>query len=194
MKMEIRTEKVRKLRRQNIIPCVIYGKGIESISVQAEEKDLLKAYKENGQSSTFKVKIGKETHVVYMKNIERDTVNSKKFLHVGLHKVSKSDTMTVEVPINIIGSENLERQGFLVQTIMPKVEVEFGVGLGFNNINIDVTDLQVNDSVCVKDLKLPKGVVANAEPDALVVNITYGKIAKEETKEDSEVQTEEETV
>nr|HPJ23267.1 hypothetical protein [Bacillota bacterium] len=111
MKIEKRTEPLRIVRGNQKVPGVLFGKTITPVSIQIDEKDLHELVKAYGYTTTFKVKLGKETHLVYIKEIQYDVLNHSRFLNVKLLKVSAGDTIKTSVPIHILGREEIERPG-----------------------------------------------------------------------------------
>ncbi|MFW6046931.1 MAG: 50S ribosomal protein L25 [Candidatus Woesearchaeota archaeon] len=181
MKLEKRTQKPNKLRREGFVPGVIYGKDIESTPVKVEYKKLLENYKEYESSKVFNVTLGKKKHQVYFKDLTQNPLKPNEIEHFGLLKVSATDTISTEVPINVEGKHSIEQQDLIVQLIEHEIEVEFNPGKGITQIDVDVTGMEVNDSIHVKDLQVPEGVKINEDPENLVLNIAYPELEKDTT-------------
>lgn len=175
MNLEIRTEKPKKLLNQGIVPGVLFGKQIESVSVQLPEKELKALVAEYGTNSTFDIKVDGKKHIVYIKELQHHVTDSRKILHFSLHKISKNDSIKAEVPLNFVGAENILKQKLLLQEIITKLEVEFPVGSGVNHIDVDVTNLKVDEALYVKDVKLPEGYILHTDPEQMLVNVAYPK-------------------
>lgn len=181
MKIEKRVEKINKIRSQGFVPGVLYGKTINSTSIQAEYKELFETYKAYGKSKTFKIKLDNKNHLVYLKDIELDTFKPNNIIHFSLLKVSASDTMTAEIAVHAVGKDHIEKQGLILQ-IMPTLTVEFPADAGINNIDVDVTKLAVGDAICAKDIVLPEAFKLHLEPETIVANVSYSKVAEAEEK------------
>ena len=187
MKVEKRTESLKIVRGSNKIAGVLFGKTIEPISIQLDEKPFHDIFSEKGMTQTFEIKIGKAKHLVYIKDIQRDIIKNNQFLNVKLQKVSKDDTMIVEIPLNIVGREKVEKlAGVIVSLPMDSLEVEYNVGSGVANITVDVSKMQIGDSLSVKDLDIPEGLKVLDDPDQTVVSIIETTYVEEELDTEAE--------
>src|SRR5690554_3134369 len=186
MKLERRMEKVNKVRRQGLVPGVLFGKDIDSIPVQAENADFMQTYKKYGRTKTFKVKFANKTHQVYFKDIQLNMANPKEVLHFGLLKVTAKDTITAEIPIQLLGQHEIEKQSLIVQQILYSLEVEYPATLSLDRIELDVSHLQLGEGVYVKDIKLPEKFKTNQDGEEMVANVTYPKVQKVEELEEAE--------
>jgi len=188
MKVEKRTEPLRLVRSAKKVPGVIFGKGIVPLSIQVDEHELIETIRNYGYSQTFKVKLGRETHTVYIKEVQRDVISHNHFLNVKLLKVGKGDTIVSRVPINILGREVIEKASVALHIITDNVEVEYEVGKGVSHIDLDVSKLEVGQALYVKDLKLPEGLQVHDDLENTVVSLSEVKLPDpEEEKEDEEV-------
>jgi large subunit ribosomal protein L25 len=183
MKLEIRQEKGASVRKKGFVPGVIYGKKLDPIAVKLEAKAFLKTLKEFGKNMVFDVELEGTKHQVYVKNYQINPIRNSEFFSFDLQKVSASDTMTTEIPLNIIGREAFEAKKLLVQQILNAVECEYPVGQGVQSFDVDITSLKEGDALYVKDLPLPKGFKAITELDAMVVNISVPSFKEESTEE-----------
>jgi len=188
MKIEKRTESLKAVRELNKIPGVIFGKTIEPESIQIEEKDFKEAFKEYGMTKTFEVKLGRKKHNVYIKEVQRDMINHNLFLNVKLLKVMAGDTIKASLPIKFIGKDKIEKPGVIVQILTDTVEVEYGVGKGISHIDLDISDLNIGDSVQVKDLVVPEDIEIVEDMEKSILSVSETKyIEEDETTETEEV-------
>jgi len=183
MKLELRNEKGASVRKQGFVPGVVYGKKLEPTAVKLEAKAFLKVLKQFGKNMVFDVEIDGSKHQVYVKNYQLNPIKSSEFYSFDLQKVSASDTMTTEIPINLIGRDFFETKKLLVQQVLNAVECEYPVGQGIQAIDIDITALKEGEALYVKDLDLPKGFKVITDLEAMVVNISVPSF-KEEVEED----------
>jgi large subunit ribosomal protein L25 len=183
MKVELRNEPLRVVRALDKVPGVVFGKAFDPISIQVDEKELQATVNEFGLTQTFKIKVSKLTHTVYIKEIQRDAIKHSHFLNVKLQKVGKGDTITARIPLNIIGKELVEKGSVSVQIISDNVEVEYEVGKGVSHIDLDVSALTVGSSIHVNELAVPKGFKVLDNPDSLILNIIEARELEPETEE-----------
>ncbi len=186
MKIEKRTEPLKIVREGNKIPGVLFGKSIEPESIQVDEKDFREAYREYGMTKTFEIKLGRKKHNVYIKEVQRDIVNHNQFLNVKLLKVMAGDLIKANLPINLIGKDKVEKPGVIVQFITDSVEVEYGIGEDFSHIDLDVSNLEIGDSLKIKDLIIPVGIQVVDDLEKTIVNVSETKYIPEEDQAEVE--------
>ncbi|MDD4596171.1 MAG: 50S ribosomal protein L25 [Candidatus Izemoplasmatales bacterium] len=179
MNIEKRTEKLGIIRKLNKIPGVLYGKSISPISIQMDEKDLREIYRTNGLTQTFTVKLGKASHQVYIKNLQKDIVNRSLILNVELMKVGKGDIISGKVPLHIIGREAIEHAGYLVKVIEDEIKVEYEAGQGITKIDVDISNMKVTEMLRIKDVLFPQGIKVIDDPEKVLIHITEQRIAEE---------------
>jgi len=193
MKLEKRTEKLRTVRDSQLVPGVVYGNDIDATPVQTPYKDFVDAYREYGKSMTFKTKLGKKTHMVYFKDIQINPIRQNDVLHFDLQKVSASETISADIPVELIGKKIVENKGLVVEQIEDVIETEFPAGSGISKFTLDVTNLEGNDTLTVSNLELPEGFKVLEEEERIIVAVNYPQEEEEpepaeETDEDIEVE------
>lgn len=186
MKIEKRTDSLRDVRGSHKIPGVLFGKTIEPISIQVDEKPFHDMFVEKGMTQTFEVKIGRSKHLVYIKDIQRDIIKHNQFLNIKLQKVSKDDTITADIPLHIVGREAVEKPGIIISIPNDSLEVEYNVGSGVASIDVDVSELKVGDSLHVKDLDIPEGLKVLVDPEQTVVSVIENTYTEEELETEEE--------
>ncbi len=186
MKLELRTEQLRKVRIAQMVPGVMYGKSIDSISVQASDKELKKALETYGKSMTFKVKIEGKTHFVYIKNIQTTILRPKEIIHFDLHRVSETDTLTNVIPLVFIGKEVFHTSKLYAQEEMTEVQAEYLPGHGVSKIEIDVSKLELGEFIQVKDIDLGENLKIIEDPEQVIVSIKEVTVVLDEDTDDEE--------
>lgn len=185
MKLQARTDHVHKVRNDGFVPGVIYGKKIDSTPIQADGLELRKMYNENGKSKVFDVELGGKKHKVYIKDIQRFTMNSSQIMHFDLQRVTSKDTIHAKVPVTLIGKDGIEKRKLLVVLALHEIPCEFGVGHELTELELDVTDMDVDQAIYIKDLKVPKGVKIDVDPEEMVLVIREGKMKDEVVEEET---------
>jgi large subunit ribosomal protein L25 len=186
MKIEKRTDSLKNVRGNHLVPGVLFGKTIEPVSIQVDEKVFNDMFAEKGMTQTFEVKLGRSKHLVYIKDVQRDIIKHNQFLNIKLQKVSKDDTITADIPLNILGREKVEKPGIIVSIPMDSLEIEYNVGQGVAHIDVDVSEMKVGDSLAVKDLEIPEGLKVLVNPEQTVVSIIETSYDEEALEADTE--------
>lgn len=181
-------KKVRKLRREGIVPAHIFGHKIKTSHIQVLEKDFQKVEKEAGETGVVELKIGGEVHPVLIRDVQVDPVTDEP-LHIDFYQVNLKEKVKVHVPIETIGeSPAVESKLGVLLAPLSEIEIEALPSDLPESIKIDISKLQqVDAAILVKDLKIPAGVEILADPDETVV-----KIGELVTKEAVEILAEEE--
>ena len=173
----------RQLRMKGLIPGVVYGKGMEAVSVTVKPKELAAVIAgEGGQNRLITLKGGGDLDgsTIIVADLLRDHI--KGFLrHVDFHKLDLTAKVRVEVAINLVGTAVGVTEGGLLDFSMHAIEVECLPNMIPGHIDVDVTELTIGHSIHVGDLQLPAGVKLLADAKASVVSV-LGKVREEEAE------------
>jgi len=169
----------RRLRADELVPGVVYGKGFESVSVTVNARELQGAIAgEGGQNHLLTLKGGGlDGSTVIVADLLRNPIKGT-LRHVDLHKVALTEKVRVEVAINLVGTPVGVKEGGLLDFAMHAVEIECLPNQIPEHIDVDATDLAIGQSLHLGDLKLPAGLKVLGDLKASVISI-LGK-AKEE--------------
>jgi len=176
----------RRLRKIGYIPGSISRKGKESISVKVKQEDLLRNLSEYGRNYIFNLQLdGNENITAIVKELYYSPIN-RELLCVDFQQISFTDEIKVNVEIKLIGKESLEFRKLLVIQQMDEIPVK---GLPQNIpafIEIDVTNLDLDDKITIGDVKFPDGIEPDIEADKIVLTIIKPKIKDLEAEEEPE--------
>ncbi|MGA3291667.1 MAG: 50S ribosomal protein L25 [Candidatus Microgenomates bacterium] len=170
---KIEGRKVKKLRRQGILPGNISGKKIKSESVQVVLKDFEKVYKEVGETGLLTLEIGKEGKPVLIHNLQVNPVSDEP-VHVDFLQVDLKEKVEADVPVELTGESPAEKQAVgTVVLYLNEIKVEALPTDLPEKFSIDVTELsEVDQAIMVKDLKVDRSKVdIKADPEEIVVKV-----------------------
>ncbi len=172
----------RALAREGRLPAVVYGAGFESgkpIEIDRHEFEQIAAH---GTVATtlFKLSIdgGKPVNAM-VKGIARDPVRGV-IQHVDFWAIKLSQTVTTVVPLEYVGVSAGEKAGGVLLHELREVHVEARPVDLPEHIEVDVSKLEVGDSLHVGDLVAPEGVHILDDPEAIVCSVTTPQKAVEE--------------
>jgi large subunit ribosomal protein L25 len=172
-KRKVLGRKVKKLRREGVLPANIYGKKIKSLSIKFPVVDFEKVYKAAGETGIVEIAIGKQKRSVLISNVQLDPVTDKP-IHIDFHQVDLKEKTTADVPIELIGESPAEKQGLgtVVQSIN-EIEVEALPKDLPDKFEIDLSKLtKVDQTVQIKDLVVDtKKIKILAEAEQIVVKV-----------------------
>lgn len=167
---------IHRLRKKGYIPGVYYNnKEGENIPVQVAygpfERILARAHKSNVIDLTIADGQTKITRPVLIWNIQNHPVKDL-FLHTDFIGVDLKQEMDVDVQVTVTGQAKGEAEGGIVTIYRDMLSVTCLPTNIPDQIEIDVSELEINDSISVQDLKLPQGVVVkDAEENYAVVGV-----------------------
>lgn len=191
-KREVLGRKVKKLRKEGLIPAHVYGKGVKSVHLCVEGKTFLSVFKETGETGLVDLVVGREKpRVVLISQTQRHPLTGET-LHVDFHQVTLTEKVTAEIPVEIVGESPAvnEKRGVLL-TILDAVEVEALPTDLPERIKIDASGLkEVGDAVKVGEAKVGDKVKILADAEEILIKI--GPLVTKEAEE--EIKAEEEAV
>jgi len=172
----------RRIRREGRVPAVLYGHGTQTRHLSLPGHDLMLALKTpNVLLRLDGLKNGSE--IALPKAVQRDPVRG--FIeHVDLILVRRGEKVTVEVPIRVSG--DIASDGMLDQQLV-QIPVEAEATSIPQGIDVDVEGMEVGDAVHAGDLKLPRGVSLQVEPETLVLHVIAYAVHEEPVEEAAEV-------
>ncbi len=181
----------RTLRREGLIPAVMYGKGVESCSLTVEPKKLSAIIGSEAGWNTLITLKGEgpfDGKVVILKDMQLDPIRQT-VLHVDFQAIDLKQKAHVMVPVVAVGKSVGEKEGGNLQVIRHEIEL---VCLPTNIpavLEVDVTALAIGDVLHVQDIALPAGVELPADVNYTVFTVggrsaeTEGEEAVEEVAE-----------
>jgi large subunit ribosomal protein L25 len=183
-------KKVKKLRREGLLPANVYGKGLESTAIQVKLSDFQTVFKEVGETGLIDLQVNGEKRPVLVKNMHQ-TFPHHVPLHVDFYQVNLKEKVKTMVPIVLTGEPVAvtEKLGLLLQTLA-EVEIEALPEELPENIEISVEKLAaVEEQLSVEDLKAPSGVTILTAGDQIIAKI--GELVVEEPEPETPAEGEE---
>ncbi|ACB83661.1 50S ribosomal protein L25/general stress protein Ctc [Natranaerobius thermophilus] len=183
-----RKSEVKKLRTNNEIPAVLYGKNIESKKLSIEKRELLDALSTAaGDNVLLDLKLDNgESYPAIFKEIQKDPIKGF-FIHIDFHTIDLKETLQVSVPLNIEGEPVGVENGGIPQYQLREIEIECLPTQIPDHIEVDVSNIDLNESINVGDLPLPEGSELVTEPEETVMSVVAPETEEEpDTEEDEE--------
>jgi len=172
----------RALRRAGMLPAVLYGPGIDPVSLTIDAKDLKKALKKGkiGQS-LFSLKVGNwegYTKTVMIKELQSHPLNNA-YIHADFYEIAMDRKITVSVPVIATGKCRGVEMGGLLQVIRRELEITCLPGQIPESVILDVSDLDMGDSIHVEDVPLPEGVEIHMDVNFTIITVLAQKMGEE---------------
>ncbi len=173
-------KKVKALRREGLLPAIVYGSGIDPVAITLNTKDVLKTLSVIGANTLVTIKIGKKEHLVLVRDIQRDFIK-RDLLHMDFQAVSLDENITSTVPIVVVGeSPAVSEFEALLITMMEAIQVEAKAKDLPDTISVDVTGIMsIGDNILVKDLVISGDVTILDDPEGIVIVATLPTLMAE---------------
>jgi len=174
-------KKVSVLRRQGILPAVLYGHGHDSEAIQLDAHEFEVLRRRTARNALVDLKVsGRRVQPVLLKGIAENPV-SRKPIHVDFYVVEMTEELTVDVPIVLVGiSSAVEKMGGMLMHQRDIVSVRALPGDLPVSIELDISPLVDLDSTLhVSDLIVPPGVTIVTEGSDPVARVTHSRVEEE---------------
>lgn len=163
------SREARRLRKQGLVPAVVYGHGEGTMSVALPREDLAKIIRHG-------------IHIVDLQtdgNVQKALIREAQWdhfgrdlMHVDFARVGADERVVVTVPIEIRGIAPGIAAGGVLDQPLHTISVECPVIAVPEHIRVNVAELQLGQAIHLKDLALPPDCKAMGDPDAIVVHVT----------------------
>lgn len=148
-----RSSVTKQLRKEGLVPGVVYGKKYGNESVAINGVELLKLLREEGRNAIISLEIGEEKPVEVMLHDHQMDAIRNELLHVDFFAVDMDEEIDVEVPIAIVGDPVGARDGGILQQPVFELVVRAKPNKIPDEITVDVSSLEIGDVITVADLK-----------------------------------------
>ncbi|WP_414054679.1 50S ribosomal protein L25/general stress protein Ctc [Macrococcus equi] len=177
-----------KVRNEGKIPAVVYGYGAKNTSVKVEEVDFIKVIREVGRNGVIELEVGSNTVKVMVSDYQINPIKNK-ITHIDFLAINMKAELTVDVVVNLVGEAIGAQEGGVVQQPLFQLSVTATPDDIPENIEVDVTELNIGDSITVGDLRTDKAYTINNEDDEAIVSVVPPTV-EEEPAEDEEAEVE----
>lgn len=181
----------RQARREGNVPGIVYGGGADPLAINIPFNVLFKRLKSGRFLSTlFNLKVeGQEDVRVICRNVQRDVVKDLP-THVDFMRLKRTSKVTLFIPVEILGEDECPglKKGGVLTMVRPEVELRVTAGDIPEQITIDLTGLEIGDTVTISSVTLPEGAKATIDRDFVIANLTApsGLVSAENEADDED--------
>ena len=173
---------VRKLKARGIIPAIIYGgkDKPQPLQVTARDIDALMSHA-SGENVLVELEIAgeKSTRTALVQEVQHSPVSGD-IRHVDFHAISMDETIQAEIPLEPVGVANgVKNFGGLLEQSLRALTIECLPRDLPDRITVDISALNIGDSIHVRDIRLPSGVTAKVQPDLTAFSVLAPVIEEE---------------
>ena len=163
----------RKLRADGRVPGVLYGQGVEPVALSVDSREMFHIlHGAAGANALVDLVVDGNEHLVLAREIQRDHIHNK-LIHIDFLAVSRTQLITVNVPVIETGEAAGVKEGGVVEHHLREIAVECFPQDVPDHIEIDITEVTLGDMIHVSDLVAPEGVtILTSLEDAVLSIIT----------------------
>lgn len=162
---------LRKIRESGHVPAVVYGKRKESKSIAVNSVDLIKTIRDEGKNAIISLDVENDSSVdVILHDYQMNPIKDE-LVHVDFYIVNMSEEMDVEVPLHLEGEAKGSKSGGVLQQPLYELQVRAKPGNIPEEITIDVSKLEIGDSIAIADLPKGKNYEFLDDADTTVVTV-----------------------
>lgn len=180
-----RNEKGKKVRKEGFTPGVMYlEESGSSVPIKFDKVKVESLLRKATGASIVQIKLNDDIKNCVVKDVQRDNLNNE-VMHLDVQAFSKNEDVTVKVPINFKGIENLTNRRLLLETFVDEIEVT-GKADGIPEaINLDVGSKDFGEKIMLKDIEIDKNLDILHEEDEVFAIVVSGE-RKSSGAEDNE--------
>jgi large subunit ribosomal protein L25 len=176
---------LRRLRREGMVPGVLYGKQQEPRAIQVAARELEHALHRHGLSALLDLTVDGERATAVIKEVQHDPITGR-LSHLGLQRVSLEDTISAHVPLVFVGdTSTITDEGGVIEHPASEVTVSCRADHLPESITVDVSGLRLGDSLRVADLTAPEGVTITTNPEQVVAATSVSAAARQEAADEA---------
>lgn len=168
----------RRLRKDGFVPAVVYGSKTEPVLLSVNSAELMKILKGKEENVFINLRVdnGKKTEkFTLIKELQIEPVSGK-YLHIDFFEIDKKQAITLDIPIHFTG----EAAGVETGGDLHHIKRDIKVSCLFTElpefVEVDVSGLNIGDSIKVHDIKLPEGITVLDPEDTIIASVTAPKV------------------
>jgi large subunit ribosomal protein L25 len=164
----------RQARRDGYVPGVVYGGGADPVAIQIKFNTLLARLKAGRFMATlFNLKVeGQEDVRVICRGVQRDVVKDLP-THLDLMRLRRTSRVSLFIPVDFVNHETAPglKRGGVLTVVRPEIELNVVAGDIPESVTVDLSGLDIGDTVTISSVSLPEGAKATIDRDFVIANI-----------------------
>jgi large subunit ribosomal protein L25 len=172
-----------RLRRAGLVPAVVYGLGEDNVPVTVSSRDLAHILSgPSGVNTIITLQLDGHDQLALARQIQRNPLKGT-LLHVDFIRIRADQAIQADVPVHLVGDAEGVSRGGVLEQLVHAVTVEAKPGDVPPSLEIDISALEIGDSVHVSDLVVPAVVTIRNDPGDLVAQVSAPRVAEAEEAE-----------
>jgi large subunit ribosomal protein L25 len=169
----------RRFRQSGLIPAVFYGRGEEAIPLSVNAADLLKIIKAKKENIFIKLLIEGEKPLEKLSLIKELQIEpvSRRFRHADFYEIRMDHKLTIDIPFRFVGDPIGVQNGGELQHLKRELKVSCLPAVLPDFIDVDVSGLDIGNSIKIQDIKVPEGIEVLDPGDVGVAMVAFVKVS-----------------
>jgi large subunit ribosomal protein L25 len=163
------------MRRSGRIPAVLYGRTGKAVSLDLDALEFSRSVRSISESTIVKVEVEGKSYDAFVKDTQRNIIDGN-ILHVDFYEVESGVVLRARVSLHLKGNPIGVREGGNLENPLHEIEVECLPKDLPERIDVDISNLKVNQSLHVRDIPLGEGVKVLSAADQVVALVKFAKI------------------
>jgi large subunit ribosomal protein L25 len=161
----------RKLRAAGRVPAVFYGHDQQATPLSVDAREMVHVLRTSGGSNVLlDLMVDGKAHLAMPREIQRDHIHNR-LIHIDFLAVSRTETITVDVPVIEFGEAAGVKEGGVVEHHLRDLHVECLPQDVPERLEVDITELNIGDMIHARDVPVPAGVTLLTNPDDAVLSV-----------------------
>lgn len=173
----------RGARRQGLIPGVVYGGGEPSMLITVDKNEFTKLATKASSSQLFTLKSEDKNlngKLAVVKEVQKDYLSKSAPIHIDFMALRPDAEFEIEVPVRIIGeAKGVKLSGGVLSVAVHRLAVSCLPKNIPQRLEVDVTNIDLNESLQAKDVKLPEGVKLAGDPTETIASVVTIRVVEE---------------
>ena len=174
-RQKLGSAEARRCRRSGRIPAVMYGRGREAISLDLDALEFVRSIKNISESTIVKIEIDGKPYDAFVKDTQRNIIDGN-ILHVDFYEVESGVALRAKVSLHLKGNPIGVREGGILENPLHEIEVECLPKDLPERIEVDISDIKINQSLHVRDIPLAEGVRLLSAGDQVVALVKFARV------------------
>ena len=182
-RLELKKGASGRLRRSGKIPAVLYGhSGTSPITI--DNREFSHKFKQISENTIINLQVGEKAYDVLVKDFQEDILKGR-ITHIDFYEIERGKALRTNVPVHTLGTPAGVREGGILETMLHTIEVECLPKDIPEIIEIDVSKLEVGESIHIADITPPENVKLLVPADYVIVSVIAPRAAEELVAEEA---------
>lgn len=189
---DLKRSTTKEYRLNGQVPSILYGKNVESEPLVVDHVELQKTLRDHGRNVIIELSVeGGTTHQVLVHEYQTDKLKGE-IIHADFFAVDLKSEIDADVPVRLTGEALGAKSGGVVTQLLHTITVRTLPTEIPDEITIDISELNIGDSIQIKDMTLDESKKIMNDPEETIVTITHEALEKEPAQDPEAMEEEKE--